>query len=599
MSDAAITLAVLAGLVVLFVWSRFPIEVVALGATLTLYATGVLSLDQVTAGLGDETVIFIASLFIVSAGLDAGGVTTWAGQQLVRFSGESRARLLLLMMLMTAALTALITPNGSVAALLPVVIVTAGRLRRPPSQLLMPLVFGAHAGSMLALTGTQLNVLASDAALESTGSGFGFFEFGLVGVPLVACTIAYVILFGERLLPERAARHLPPDLSRHAHTLSEQYLLPDGIAFLRVRPDSPLIGHEPDAIDLQAYGGLRLVTVQPVHPVEAARRLQAEDLLVVRGPADGVRRLATDQALGIRSRADGSPEALLTSSLGLAEVMVPPRSELIGETVFPGMANDAGNLVILAVQRKGESVGPGQVTLEVGDTMLIQGTWDALDENLGKPDVLVVDSPEVVRRQTVPVGPRGLRAVAILLAMVILLASGIVPAVVAGLLAAGGMVLLGVLDVGRAYRSINWTTVVLVGAMIPLSTAMTETGAAADIARAVTSVVGDSSPHLLLLSLFLLTAFITQLMSNTATMLIMIPIVLSAAVEGDISPRPALMGLTVVAAAAFLTPVATPVNLVVMEPAGYRFGDYWKLGLPLLLLSVLMATFLVPVFWSF
>jgi di/tricarboxylate transporter len=181
----------------------------------------------------------------------------------------------------------------------------------------------------------------------------------------------------------------------------------------------------------------------------------------------------------------------------------------------------------------------------------------------------------------------------------VLLATGAVPAVVAGLLAAGAMILLGVITLEQAYRGINWTTVVLVGAMIPMSVAMQVTGAAERIATALVDVVGDASPYLLLLGVALLTAAFGQLISNMATAIIVIPIALSAAAELGVSARPVLMCVTVAAAAAFLTPVATPVNLMVMGPGGYRFGDYWKLGLPLLLLFLVVATFLVPVFWPF
>lgn len=170
---------------------------------------------------------------------------------------------------------------------------------------------------------------------------------------------------------------------------------------------------------------------------------------------------------------------------------------------------------------------------------------------------------------------------------------------VAGLLAAGAMILLGVITLEQAYRGINWTTVVLVGAMIPMSVAMQVTGAAERIATALVDVVGDASPYLLLLGVALLTAAFGQLISNMATAIIVIPIALSAAAELGVSARPVLMCVTVAAAAAFLTPVATPVNLMVMGPGGYRFGDYWKLGLPLLLLFLVVATFLVPVFWPF
>src|SRR5512137_1934542 len=179
MSDSAITFAIVGVVVVLFVWNRIPVALVALGTALSLYFTGVLDLRQALGGLGDSVVVFIAALFVVSAGLEATGVTAWAGQLVIAHAGESRARLLVLIGLTTALLTSVITPNGAVAALLPVVVVIAVRLGRPPSQLLMPFVFSSHAGSMLALTGTPVSVLVSDVAAKSAGGAFGFFEFGI------------------------------------------------------------------------------------------------------------------------------------------------------------------------------------------------------------------------------------------------------------------------------------------------------------------------------------------------------------------------------------------------------------------------------------
>jgi di/tricarboxylate transporter len=522
MSNTTICYLVLGGVVALFVWGRFPVELVAIGAALTLWATGVLGLDQALAGFGDPTVIFIASLFVVSESLDATGVTAWAGQQLVARVGESRTRLIVLMLLLVAGVTALISVNGAVAALLPVVAVTAVRLGRSPSQLLLPLAFGAHAGSMLALTGTPVNILVSNASHDAGQGGFGFFEFALVGIPLVLGTIAIVLLFGERLLPDRPTRRLSADFSRHARTLTEQYGLEDDVA--------------------------------------------------------------------------GS---LITRESGVAEVVIPPRSELIGETVFPGMVTSSGDLVVLAVQRRGEEVGPGEVALATGDTLLLQGSWRALDVQLDDPDVLVVDAPDLVRRQAVPLGLRAKEAIVVLATMVILLATGFVPAAVAGILAACAIILLRVLTMDQAYRAISWTTVILVGAMMSLSTAMVQTGAAADLADDLVRLIGDSGGYALLVGLFLLTAVLGQLISNMATALIVIPIAISAATEIGVSPQPVLMCVTVAAAASFLTPVATPANLMVMGPGGYRFGDYWKLGLPLLALYGIVAVLLVPVFWSF
>jgi len=602
LSSIATTFAILAGIVVLFVSNRVPVVLVAIGTALALYFTGVLNLEQSLRGFGDPAVIFIASLFVVSAGLDATGVTAWAGQNLIERAGQSRARLLVLTMMLVALLTALISLNGAVAALLPVVMVMAIRVGRSPSQLLMPLVFAAHSGSLLALTGTPVNVLVAEAAADAGLAPFGFFSFAIVGVPLLLGTIAITVLFGQRLLPERSGRTIPPDLSEHARTLVEQYRLDDGMFQLRVRSRSPYVGSPPAVVDLAEYAGLTLVVILAGNGGPLRKPVLSEgDILIVRGDAATVGGLASDKLLAFRSEdapADVA-DTLFNRSSGLAEVVIPPRSGMVGQPVFPGMVTPSGDLVILAVQRRGENLGADETVLAAGDTLLLQGTWKALDEHLDDPDVLVVDSPDLVRRQAVPMGAGAKQAIAVLLVMVLLLATGAVPSVIAGLVAACAMVLLRVLTVEQAYRAVNWTTVILVGAMIPLSTAMETTGAASLMAATLVHLVGNAGPYALLAGLFLLSAILGQLISNTATALIMIPIAMAAASEIGVSARPVLMSVAVASAAAFLTPVATPVNLMVMGPGGYRFGDYWKLGLPLLLLFFVVATFLVPVFWRF
>ena len=520
MSDITITFLVLAAVVVVFIWDRVPVAIVALGTAVTLWATGVLDLGQALAGFGDPTVLFIAALFVVAEALDASGVTAWAGQQLLAGAGENRTRVMIYMLVLVALVTALITVNASVAALMPVVVVMAIRLRWPPSQLLMPLAFGAHAGSLLALTGTPVNVIISDAAADAGVGPIGFVEFALAGIPLVIGTIAIVVFFGERLLPKRRAKSISRDFSDHAGTLTAQY----GVK------------HEPGT--------------------------------------------------------------LLTRTSGVAEVVIPPRSGLVGETAFPGMITESGDLVMLALQRKGEDLA-GENKLAVGDTLLLQGTWVALDRHLSDPDVLVIDHPELFRRQAVPFGNGAKRSIAALVGMVVLLTTGAAPGAIAALLAAMAVVLLRVLTVEQAFRSIAWNTVVLVGGMIALSTAMIETGAAKLLADGLLEIVGDAGPYALLAGLFVLTAVLGQLISNMATALIVIPIGLSAAAGMGVSPKAVLMSVAVTSAAALLTPVATPANLMVMGPGGYRFGDYWKLGLPLLLLYGVVGVLLVPVFWPF
>ena len=327
--------------------------------------------------------------------------------------------------------------------------------------------------------------------------------------------------------------------------------------------------------------------------------IEAGDLMAVRGDAEAVAELAADLVL---SPADAEgvkfEGGLFTTASGLAEVVIPPRSPLIGERLFPGMVTPSGNLVVLAIHRQHHDLAPGE-PLAKGDTLLLQGTWDALETYIAPPEALVVDSPELVRRQVVPMGREALIALGIMAVMVLLLATGLVPAAAAGILAAGAILLFGILNADEIYRSINWTTVILVGAMMPLSTAITQTGAARLLADGLISLVGGFGPRALLAGLFVLTAVLGQVISNTATALIIIPISVVAATEMGISPQPVLMCVAVAAAAAFLTPVATPTNLMVMEPGGYRFGDYWKFGLPMMIWFFVVAVGLVPVFWPF
>ena len=547
------TFVILALAIVAFMTSRIPIGVVAVGVALALWATGVITLPQALAGFGDSTVIFIASLFVVSESLDATGVTAWAGQQVIGRAGTARGRLTVVIALMVAVLTAFISINGAVAALLPVVVVVSLKAGIAPSRMLIPLAFSASAGSLLALTGTPVNVIVSDAAANAGGRAFGYFEFALAGLPIVALSIAIMVAFGGRLLPERKADQLadeaPADPQEHAEQWRRSYDV---------------------SLDTATF---------------------------------------------------------FTPEEGVAEVMVTPRSMYIGRKVFPGMTTLRDNLVIIAIHRTGDrppaqasaaaaaaaaaavasDSAPDSAAIETeadpdglrpGDSLLVRGPWDALERYVRLPGIIAVTEPRSLRR-AVPLGRGARRALVILGLMVVLLASGLVPPVVAGLLAAGALVLTRVLTVPQVYRSIQWTTVVLIAGLIPLSTAFIETGAAELVADRLLAVVGTTSPHLALLALCLLILVLGQVISNTATVLVVLPIAVSVAAALDVSVQPFMMALTVVGAAAFFTPIATPVNLMVMEPGGYRFGDYWRLGAPLAVVYVLIAVLWVPLIWPF
>jgi di/tricarboxylate transporter len=486
---------------------------VALAAALALAAAGVIEPHDAIAGFGDPTVILIASLFVVSQGLEAAGLTAWAGHQLTTRAATPKRTLAMLFGL-AALVAAIITANGAIAALVPVAVVLALRSSIAPSRVLMPAAFAATAGGLLALTGMPVNVIVSDAAAGAGAGHFAFFSFALVGVPLVIGTIAICLLLGDRLLPERTARTIPPNLSEHARTLAHAYAIPD---------------------------------------------------------------------------------PLITATAGAAEVIIPPRSELIGETFFPGMITPTADLVVLAIHRGGEEQD-GPTELAAGDILLLHGEWRAF-EGAG-PDVLFVEDPLAVRRQAVPLGEGAKRMTVILLAMVVLLATGVIPAFIAALAAAGAVIVAGVLSADDAYHAVRWSAVLLIGAMIAVSGAIASSGAAEDLAGVLIGAVGDAGPRALLLGLFLLTFLLGQVVSNTATALIVAPIAISAAADLGVSVRPVLMCVAVGACTSFLTPIATTANMIVLGPGGYRFGDFWRLGLCLSVLFGIVAVLLVPVFWG-
>lgn len=320
-------------------------------------------------------------------------------------------------------------------------------------------------------------------------------------------------------------------------------------------------------------------------------------MLVVTGPSDHVGSLTIDSVLTV-CMAPTQADDLLTREAGMAEVVIPPRSTLVGETVFPGM-HRAHDIVIMAVQRMGKDRGNQPTTLAEGDAILVHGPWPELDELTKDRSILIVDSPDLIRRQAVPWGAKASVAVSILGAMVVLLATGAVPPAIAGLAAATAMVLTRVVGVQQAYRAISWQVVVLIGALIPLTTAIQASGAADQVAEIIIDAVGPGRPYLLLLALFVLTCALGQVVSNTATVLIVAPIAVSAAQATGVSVRPVLMLIAVAGAASLLTPISTPANMMIMNPGGYRFGDYWKLGLPVMAWWLVVAMLVIPRVWDF
>ncbi|WP_146953723.1 SLC13 family permease [Cellulomonas soli] len=590
---------VLGGAIVLFAWNRLPVGVVAILTALALWLTGAVDLDTALSGFGDPIVIFIATLFVVSEGLEQSGITAWAGQVLTAKAGTARTRLLVALMALGAVMAAVVTPNGAAAALLPVAVLAARQAKESTSQMLMPLAFAASGGALLALSGSTVNVIVSDTLKASTGEPFGFFEFAIVGVPLVAVTVLVAVGGGRFLLPRRTPSSLPSDFSGHVDALVDHYQLDHGFFRLRVDAAGKAVGRRWSALagpdDVHAIG-LQRADGEPA-PLE--QPLAAGDVLVVTGAVESVSAAAADHGMTVvrTPLTRATRTELLNKEVGVAELVVPPRSEAIGRTFFPGIVRD--DVTVLGINRLGKDRGARPTTLAEGDMLLVHGTWPAVEALAHDQEVLLVDSPALVRRQTVALGPKAPRALAVLVVTIVLLAGGLTTPAVAGLVGAVLMVLTGVVNPQEAYRAVSWQTVVLVGGLIPLSVAIQTSGAAEVVADAMIRLVGDGGGYALLAALFVLTATLGQVVSNTATVLIVTPIAVAAAAETGVALAPVLMLVAVAGAASFLTPIATPANMLVMGPGGYRFGDYWKLGLATMVAWLAVALLVVPLVWPF
>lgn len=626
-----LTFVILTLTIILFILDVFRIDLVALLALLALVLTGLITSDQALAGFANSTVVTIAALFVVGGGLFRTGVADWLGDQLLRLAGSSEARLLIVLMLGTAALSGFLSNTGTVAVLLPAVVAAAWRIRSTPSRLLIPMAFAAQIGGLLTLIGTPPNIVVTDT-LKSVGlHPFGFFEFGLIGLPLVVVVTAYMLVVGRRWLPHRELEgRVEPALS--AGELADAYQLEESLFRLRARRGSALVGKTLAESRLGRDYGITVLRVEragegrervPRLPLEGftdslgRRREQAanvpapgpdttiyaDDVILVEGTPAAVERAVVRFNLGIRpadSSDDPLKEDLLSREVGLAEILITPRSALIGQTLPEAHFGDKYNVRVLAIWRRGkplDNVPLTGVKLAFGDALLVRGTWKAIGiMERESRNFVVVGRPAAMQR------PGGLSSQAIvallsMLLLLLLLLTGWVPTVIAVLIAAMVMVLGGALKMEEAYRSVNWESIILIAAMLPMSTALETTGGAAFIANGLVNTLGSMHPLLLLAGVFLLTTAFTQVISNTATTVLVAPIALQAALNLGVSPHSLLMMVAVGASSAFLTPIASPVNMLVLTPGGYRFNDFMKSGLPLLLIFLLVSVIILPLVW--
>ncbi len=623
--DTWLVLAILIAAVVLFVTEWVRVDVVALGVVVGLMLSGVLTTSEALSGFSNAAVLTIASLFVVGGAVLQTGLAGMTGRRILMVAGNDERRLTLVLMAAVALLSSFMSDTGTVAVLLPAIIILARSAGISPSKLLIPLSFGALLGGATTLIGTPPNIIVSDLLHEEGLTPFTFFSYTPMGTILIVIGIAFMLLVGRRLLPDRQ----PAIASQRIATpeeLVDLYRLPDNLFRLRVRRGSDLIDRTIADARLRSDYQITVLEIlrrveprltlpfteqrsrqhkkSPVPrmrvPAHADTEVELDDVLLVQGDIDDAVHAAAAWNLGMQPAQAADEDALVTEEIGIAEVLLPPRSSLAGQTIVDAHFGSRYGLTVLGINRPGHSEPLDLKTTELafGDILLVQGPWKsilALKEQ--RRDFVVMGQPAAMVGAPQP--EKAGVALLVLAGMVALMITNLTSIATASMSAALAMVLTGCLTMDEAYDAIDWKSVLLVAGMIPMSTAM-EKAALVDLAaRVLTQRLGSLGPLAVMAGLFLLTSVFTQVLSNTATTVVVAPIALASAQALGVRPYAFLMAVAIAASMAFASPVASPVNTLVMGAGNYRFGDYVKVGVPMIVLTLIAVILLLPVLFPF
>ncbi|ALV28507.1 SLC13 family permease [Pannonibacter phragmitetus] len=610
MSALAQVLALLGAAVIMFAVNRPRMDVVAVIMMTALPLTGVISMQEALAGLSDPNIVLIAALFVIGEALVRTGVAQRLGDWLTLRAGASEARLIFLLMLIVAGVGSFMSSTGVVAIFIPIVLRIARKARIPAGRLMMPLSMAALISGMMTLVATAPNLVIHAELIRQGHEGFSFFAFTPFGVPVLLLAVLYMLTARRFLSPGETA-----EVSGRAALRSwvEDYAIGGREHRLQVMPGSGLAGQRLDTLDLRASAGINIIAIERgnlfrrklISP-QAATVLEAGDILMID------QRVSSEKSgfdFASFARTHGLAElpvteqwlADTTQEIGMAQILVPPGSRLTGKTLMSAKFRSVYGLSVIGMKHGTEPV-PEAVTAEVlqaGDTLLAAGPWRSI-RNLAdeRRDLVLLDLP-AESENAVHARHRAPRTLAVLALVIALMVSGIVPNVQAALF---GCLLLGLfrcIGMAEAYRSIHWQSLVLIVGMLPFSLALQRTGGVDIAASLLLDILGEASPHLVLAALFATTSVLGLFISNTATAVLMAPVALAVAQEMNTSPYPFAMTVALAASAAFMTPVSSPVNTLVVGPGNYRFGDFMKIGVPFTLITLLTSVLLVPLILPF
>ncbi len=618
MITTIIILVITAGM---FVWGKIRSDIVALMSLLALVLTNIITTEEALAGFSNSIVIMIAALFIIGGAISQTGLAGIVSNNLLRLAGDSSKKLFILVMLVTVIIGLFLSNTGTVAMLMPIVVSLATKSNTNVRRLLMPMAFASSIGGMMTLIGTPPVLIVHNILIKEGYEGLQFFSTLPVGLILLVVGMLLLWILTKPL--ETKGKRDDTEGKTNVKTpeeLASEYLIIDNLYRLEIPKESPIIGKSLSELDITKNYSIAIAEIRTRHytPLgknvttrlpEADTQLADNDLLYVLGNYDKVCDFSQKYGLTFL---DNKTEELIDkpkfagkfkfNEIGMAEVVILANSRLHNKLVKNSQFRTNYNVNILSIQRKDEYILDDikEQKIHAGDMLLVQGTWEDIDR-LSKleSDIVVIGQP-TQEASKVTLSDRAPFAAIVVLLMVLSMVFNWLSPVISVLMAAVAMILGGCFRTVRdAYRTINWESVILFAAMMPLATAMEKTGTSTIISNGIVEQTGSYGPYAVLAAIMFATSLLTMFISNTATAILFAPIAMQAASTLGVSPYPFLIGVATAASMCFASPFSTPPNAMVMSAGRYSFMDYVKVGLPLQTVFIVLMIFVLPLIYPF
>ena len=614
------TIVVLLLSVAFFISGKVRSDIVALCALVALMLLGILTPDEALAGFSSNVIIMMVGLFVVGGAIFQTGLAKMISSKLMKLAGNSETRLFVLVMLVTSFMGAFVSNTGTVAIMIPIVVSMAMSVKMNPGRLLMPLAFASSMSGMMTLIGTPPNLVINEELVSGGYEGLGFFTFLPVGLICAAVGTLLLLPLSKKFLSKPGALSgASASSGKSLKALVKEYGISSNLYRLQVNSASSVVGRMIGELDIRKNYSLNIIEVRHVvrnqrnplaktmvqQAADSDTVLRVDDILYVSGSEAIVKVFAEKYKLELLPETSSASSNVLDFyDIGVAEIVVMSSSSVVNKTIREVEFRSKYNVSVLGICRKNKYILQGIVeeTIHTGDVLLVQGTWENIASLEKESSEWIVVGRPLEEAAKVTLDYKAPVAAAVMLGMIAVMVFDFIPIapVTAVLIAALLMVLTGCFrNVEAAYKTINWESIVLIAAMMPMSVALQKTGVSAWISNALVANLGDYSPILLLAGIYFTTSFMTMFISNTATAVLMAPIAMSSAEQIGVNPVPMLFAVTLGASLCFASPFSTPPNALVMTAGQYKFSDYIKVGLPLQIILGIVMILVLPLLFPF